>query len=111
MKEFDDLFRIAESYQDRLESDLDGMGCDAGNFDGGSASSCEHCQLKAELDRVRAALDKHGWRYCINTELEYERKKIAFCQEALGRIRDMAPPHSAIFAHIDVLLAFLRRTA
>lgn len=44
-------------------------------------------------------------------ELDYERKKIAFCQESLVRIRDMAPPHSAIVAHIDVLLAFLRRTA
>lgn len=43
--------------------------------------------------------------------LEYAQKKIAFCQEALTRIREMAPAHSAIVAHIDVLLAFLRRTA
>lgn len=49
---------------------------------------------------------------CVNSfaALEYERKQVAFCQESLTRIRDMAPPHSAIVAHIDVLLAFLRRT-
>lgn len=48
---------------------------------------------------------------CVNASaaLEYERKQVAFCQESLTRIRDMAPPHSAIVAHIDVLLAFLRR--
>lgn len=43
--------------------------------------------------------------------LEYAQKKLTFCQEALARIRDMAPAHSAIVAHIDVLLAFLRRTS
>ncbi len=48
--------------------------------------------------------------YIYPISLEYAQKKVTFCQESLVRIRDMAPPHSAIVAHIDVLLAFLRRT-
>lgn len=55
---------------------------------------------------AQSARDQHD-----AAELDSLRKRLAFCQESLTRIRDMAPPHSAIVAHIDVLLAFLRRTA
>jgi len=47
-----------EASADLVASWLEGMGCDAGNFDGGSAWSCEHCQLREFLDKLHETLRK-----------------------------------------------------
>jgi hypothetical protein len=37
---------------------IEGMACDAGNFDGGSAASCEHCQFRNFLNNLHDTLRK-----------------------------------------------------
>jgi hypothetical protein len=32
--------------------------CDAGNWDGGSADTCEHCQTRRDLARLNALIAK-----------------------------------------------------
>ena len=51
------LRAAVESSADLVSTWLDGMACDAGNPDGGSAASCEHCQLRDFLDQLHAVLD------------------------------------------------------
>jgi hypothetical protein len=42
----------------KAEFDLDGMTCDAGNWDGGSTDTCEHCQTRRYLARLNALIAK-----------------------------------------------------
>ena len=40
-----------------LRADAKDQGCDAGNWNGGSADNCEHCCLNKQADILSAALD------------------------------------------------------
>ncbi len=50
----------AERAAEQFEALADETGCDAGNWDGGSVATCEHCQLLACADALRAALEGEG---------------------------------------------------
>lgn len=50
-----EMYAMLNRCADGFMSLVDDMGCDAGNWDGGSAASCEHCQMVAfanEISRV-----------------------------------------------------------
>ena len=53
---YEELHRVSD-YLTEITAD---MSCEAGNFDGGSAWTCEHCQMKEWLNRVDALLLKAG---------------------------------------------------
>lgn len=55
--------RIAEALQgqiDWLELEAESMGCNAGNFDGGSTENCEHCQYRRMASELRGVLSDNS---------------------------------------------------
>ncbi len=55
-----ELINELSTVADWLETLISEMTCDAGNFDGGSAASCEHCQLTVWAKRLEALLQEVG---------------------------------------------------
>lgn len=55
-EKFEDLLRKSSDHLANLSEYFqilaDDMDCDAGNFDGGSWESCEHCQLEATSKKL-----------------------------------------------------------
>lgn len=51
------LEEVERLYEDIL-AQVDDMVCDAGDHDGGSADSCEHCRAVADRDRIKALIIK-----------------------------------------------------
>lgn len=63
---------LLKSYRDGLETDATEIGCNAGNWDGGSASNCEHCRLKRAIEEINSIIDRAvaAIVYAMETELE-----------------------------------------
>lgn len=53
-----ELLEVAQMYELQLTIWIDEIGCSAGNFDGGSFETCEHCQYLREREVIRAAIAK-----------------------------------------------------
>lgn len=53
-----DLLDEVVRFHANLEADVDDMACNAGNWDGGSSESCEHCQAIMYRDRLAALIVK-----------------------------------------------------
>lgn len=45
---------------EQFEALADEAGCEAGNWDGGSAATCEHCQLRASAATFRALAESEA---------------------------------------------------
>lgn len=49
---------LLEIHRFTFEGEAVNIGCDAGNPDGGSTESCEHCQLIQDIEEIDQVLNK-----------------------------------------------------
>ena len=54
----DETIGVLHVAEDVIDSLLDGISCDAGNPDGGSKSSCEHCSLLELNYQIKTVVDR-----------------------------------------------------
>lgn len=53
-----ETMNLLEFHRVVFKVEMDNMGCDAGNPDGGSTENCDHCQLKRSVGEINRILDK-----------------------------------------------------
>ena len=53
-----DLLAEVERAHEGVSAQIDDMRCDAGNWDGGSSDSCDHCHAIRYRDRLAALISK-----------------------------------------------------
>lgn len=66
---------ILKFHRDGFEDEADNLGCDAGNWDGGSASNCEHCQLRRAIEKIDEILSRASTAIAAATGKEIDSDK------------------------------------
>jgi hypothetical protein len=91
---------------DWLHDEVRNMTCDAGNFDGGSTASCDHCQKIAWANRIEALLTRPGPVWASGKEANMDMgainaaiTHIGTLENASGQICQMkdGKPHLLLF--------------